>query len=64
MSNILNTYEQFCKAKNRNVLLEEHITPDGEYIIRCRHREECENGECKCVKQISESIKISKSFQK
>lgn len=64
MGDILNTYEQFCKAKNRNVLLEERITSDGEYILQCRHREECENGECKCIKQITKSIKISKSFQK
>ncbi len=64
MRDIFETYEQFCVEQNKNILLEEHFSEGGEYTIRCRHRHECQKEECRCIERLSESIKISKSFQK
>lgn len=64
MNEIIDTYEQFCIVKNRNVLLEQRFTPDGEYTILCKSCTDCHPNACKCVKQFTESLKISKYLQK
>lgn len=64
MSEIIDTYEQFCIVKNRNVLLEQRFVPDGDYTILCKSCTDCHAHECKCVSQFAQSLRISKSFQK
>lgn len=64
MNEIIDTYEQFCIVKNRNVLLEQRFTTDGDYTVLCKSCADCQPNTCKCVKQFAESLKISKSFQK
>lgn len=62
-----NSYEQFCKHKNRNVFLEEFFDKDGQQIIRCEHGENCDCGTCICIARLQKSIqsaKNPKSFQK
>lgn len=58
------TYEQFCVSKNQNVLLEEHHYEDGTYAIHCKHRDVCDDAECRCIRQLQKSLKISKTLQK
>lgn len=67
MSEKPNSYAQFCKHKNRNVLLEDIFDKDGQHIIRCADSENCDCGECICIARLQKSIqsaKNPKSFQK
>ncbi len=60
----IETYEQFCVIRNRNVLLEEHHYEDGTCAIFCKHRDTCDDKECKCIRQLTQSRQITKTFQK
>ena len=67
MFNKPNTYEQFCRHKNRNVYLEEFFDKDGTHSIRCEHHSDCDCAECICIARLQKSIQRSKnpkSFQK
>ena len=67
MLNKPNTYEQFCRHKNRNVYLEEFFDKDGIHSIRCEHHSDCDCAECICIARLQKSIQRSKnpkSFQK
>lgn len=67
MSDMPNTYEQFCNRKNKNVLLEEFFEKDGTHIIRCKQQSDCGCSECICIERLQKSIQTAKnpkSFQK
>ncbi len=62
-----NTYEQFCKHKNKNVLFEERFDKDGTHSILCKHKVDCDAEDCVCIERLRKSIqnaKNYKSFQK
>ena len=58
MREIVNTFEQFCKKLDKNIIVEERILNDGKRILKCR-------GCTDCKKQLQEyrEIKILQIFK-
>lgn len=57
MNDILNTFEQFCKKHNKNVLIKEVFHKDGSLELICTYSDGCDN-DCRCLKR----LKYDKTF--
>ena len=62
MREIINTFEQFCKKLDKNIIVEERILNDGKSILKCRG---CTDGKssCKSIERLK-YYKFSKTTQK
>lgn len=56
-------YEQFCVEQNKNILLEERFSENGECSILCHHRHICQKEGCPYLERLRQSIQISKNLQ-
>ncbi len=63
MAHTPNTYEQFCKHKNKNVLFEEYFDKDGAHMILCKHKTDCDAADCICAERLRKSIHNAKNFK-
>lgn len=54
MRKVFETYEQFCTEQNKNILLEEHFSENGECSILCHHRHICQKEGCACLERLRE----------
>lgn len=52
MSDILSTFEQFCKTHDKNVVIKEIFHNDGSFELICTNSEKCDD-ECKCIKRLN-----------
>lgn len=62
MREIINTFEQFCKKLDKNIIVEERILNDGKRILKCRGCTDC-NSNCKSIERLK-YYKFSKTTQK
>ena len=62
MREIINTFEQFCKKLDKNIIVEERILNDCKRILKCRGCTDC-NSNCKSIERLK-YYKFSKTTQK
>ena len=62
MKEIINTFEQFCKKLDRNVIIEEKILNDGTRILKCHGCSDCKDN-CARIERLK-YYKFSKTTQK
>lgn len=62
MREIINTFEQFCKKLDKNIIVEERILNDGKRILQCRGCIDCKSN-CKSIERLK-YYKFSKTTQK
>ena len=51
MREIINTFEQFCKKLDKNIIVEERILNDGKRILKCRGCTDCKSN-CKSIERV------------
>ena len=51
MREIVNTFEQFCKKLDKNIIVEERILNDGKRILKCRGCTDCKSN-CKSIERL------------
>ena len=64
MSQAFETYEQFCFALQRNVIVEEHFLSSGQHYIICKHKDKCTVPRCKAISQLTKQMNSMKTFEK
>ena len=62
MREIINTFEQFCKKLDKNIIVEERILNDGKRILKCHGCTDCKSN-CKSIERLK-YYKFSKTTQK
>lgn len=51
MREIINTFEQFCKKLDKNIIVEERILNDGKRILKCHGCTDCKSN-CKSIERL------------